>query len=58
MITVKEVTSKKDLKTFVTFPFSLYKGNAYWVPPIIKDELGSFDRDKNPVFKDADAWFF
>lgn len=58
MITVKEVTSKKDLKTFVTFPFSLYKGNAYWVPPIIKDELDSFDKDKNPVFKDADAWFF
>lgn len=58
MITIKEVTSKKDLKTFVTFPFSLYKGNAYWVPPIIKDELDSFDKDKNPVFKDADAWFF
>lgn len=58
MITVKEVHSKKDLKTFVTFPFTLYKNNAYWVPPIIKDELESFDKDKNPVFKDADAWFF
>lgn len=58
MITVKEVTSKKELKTFVTFPFSLYKNNPYWVPPIIKDELESFDKDKNPVFKDADAWFF
>lgn len=58
MITVKEVHSKKDLKTFVTFPFKLYKNNAFWVPPIIKDELESFDKDKNPVFKDADAWFF
>ncbi len=58
MIRVKEVTSKKDLKKFVTFPFSLYKDNPYWVPPIINDELDSFDRTKNPVFKDADAWFF
>jgi len=58
MITVKEITSKKELKKFVTFPFSLYKDNAYWVPPIINDELDSFDKTKNPVFKDADAWFF
>jgi hypothetical protein len=58
MISIKEVTSQKELKKFVTFPFSLYKDNKYWVPPIIKDELESFDKTKNPVFKDADAQFF
>lgn len=58
MIIVQEATSKKDLKKFVTFPFGLYKGNPYWVPPIINDEMDSFDKAKNPVFKDADAWFF
>jgi GNAT superfamily N-acetyltransferase len=36
----------------------LYKGSPYWVPPIIREELDSFDKDKNPVFKDAEAWFF
>ncbi|WP_430966331.1 GTP cyclohydrolase [Spongiimicrobium sp. 2-473A-2-J] len=58
MVTIKEATSKSDLKKFVKFPFSLYRDSPYWVPPIIKDELETFDRDKNPVFKDADAWFF
>lgn len=58
MITIKEVSSKSDLKKFVTFPFVLYKDSKYWVPPIINDELESFDKNKNPVFKDADAWFF
>ncbi len=58
MITIKEVSSKSDLKKFVTFPFVLYKDSKYWVPPIINDELESFDKTKNPVFKDADAWFF
>lgn len=58
MIVVKEAVSPKDLKKFVTFPFSLYKDNKYWVPPIIKDELESFDKTKNPVFKDAEAHFF
>lgn len=58
MITLHEAKTKQDLKRFVTFPFSLYKNNKYWVPPIINDELESFNKDKNPVFKDAEAWFF
>lgn len=58
MITVKEVTTKKGLKAFVKFPFSLYKDSKYWVPPIIKQELETFDKDKNPIFKDAEARFF
>ncbi|UWX56162.1 GTP cyclohydrolase [Maribacter litopenaei] len=58
MITLKEVGNKQELKQFVTFPFSLYKNSKYWVPPIIKDELATFNKDVNPVFKDADARFF
>lgn len=58
MITLKEVANTKELKQFITFPFSLYKDSKYWVPPIIKDELDSFNKDINPVFKDADARFF
>ena len=58
MITIKEATAKTDLKKFVKFPFSLYKGSSYWVPPIIQDELDAFDKTKNPIFKDADAQFF
>lgn len=46
------------MKQFVTFPFSLYKDNKYWVPPIIKDEVDNFDPKKNPVFENADAQFF
>ncbi|MBO0340834.1 MAG: GTP cyclohydrolase [Bacteroidota bacterium] len=58
MVSVKQVQSKSDLKRFVKFPFSLYKDSPYWVPPIIKDEMASFDKDKNPVFKTAEAQFF
>lgn len=58
MITVKQIDSKKDLKTFVKFPFSIYKDSKYWVPPIISQELETFNKDKNPIFLDADATFF
>ena len=58
MVTLKEAKTKSELKDFVKFPFSLYKDSPYWVPPITNDELESFDKNKNPVFKDADAWFY
>ncbi len=58
MVTLKEATSRAELKKFVQFPFTLYRDSPYWVPPIIREELASFDKTRNPVFKDADAWFF
>jgi len=58
MIKLVEAVSKSDIKKFVKLPFSLYKGNDYWVPPIIADELETFDKNKNPAFKNADAQFF
>ena len=57
MITIKEAKTKKELKQFVLFPFSLYRNNKYWVPPIIKDEMENFNPKVNPVFKNAEAQF-
>lgn len=58
MITIKEVTSKKELKQFVLFPFELYKNSKNWVPPIIKDEMETFDQSKNPAFENAEVWLY
>ncbi|MEN8886964.1 MAG: GTP cyclohydrolase, partial [Winogradskyella sp.] len=58
MITIKEISTKKDLKTFVKFPFRLYKNSKSWVPPIIAEEVRTLNKDENPVFKDAEARYF
>jgi GNAT superfamily N-acetyltransferase len=58
MIQIREARSKKEMRDFVKFPFTLYKGSPYWVPPIIKDELDSLNPKINPVFKQAEARFF
>ena len=58
MITIKEVKTQKELKEFVKFPFMLYKNSKYWVPPIISQEIKTFNKKENPVFKDAEARFF
>ncbi|MBC7438853.1 MAG: GTP cyclohydrolase [Flavobacterium sp.] len=58
MILIKEAKTKSELTEFIKFPFSLYKDNKYWVPPIISDELETFDKIKNPVFENAEAYFY
>jgi hypothetical protein len=58
MISIKEIHSKKEIKTFVKFPFNIYKGSKYWVPPIINEEAKTFNKNTNPVFKNAEARFF
>ena len=58
MIFVKKVISKSDYKDFVMFPSKLYKNSKFWVSPIINEELEMMDKEKNPVFKNAEAEYF
>lgn len=58
MITIREISTKKELKEFVKFPFRLFKDNPYWVPPVISEELNAFDPNINPVFEHASARYF
>jgi len=58
MIVIKEAKTKKEMKDYVKFSFELYKNNPYWIPPIIAEELETFDKDKNPAFQTAEAYFY
>ena len=58
MITIVEAITKKQLKIFIKFPFSLYKNHPNWVPPLVNDELETFDKSKNPAFESAEAQFY
>ncbi len=55
---IREVKSKKDIRDFVNFQFDLYKGNAFWVPPIKADEIKQLDKNHNPAFSFCDAKFW
>jgi len=57
MIQIKEAKTKAEMKAFVTFPFELFKNSPNWIPPLISDELNTFNRDENPAFKTADVKF-
>ena len=57
-VKIKEVTSLKDLKAFIHFPFKLYRDNAYWVPNLVSDDLNTLRRDKNPAFETCEARYW
>ncbi|HWQ45510.1 MAG TPA: hypothetical protein VN376_01515 [Longilinea sp.] len=57
-IEIREVTTHRDLKTFIRFPLSLYKGNPYYVPSMFADEMNTLRWDKNPAFADAKARYW
>ena len=53
-ITIKEITSKRELRSFVQFGIDLYKGNPYYCPPIFFDEVNTFDPKSNPALDVCD----
>lgn len=50
-ITIKEVSTKRELKQFVKFPNKLYLGNKFYVPPLIYSELKTLSKKDNPSFE-------
>lgn len=58
-ITVKPIgTSKKELLKYIKFGIDLYKGNPYFVPPLIADDIATLSPDKNPAFDNCSAQSF
>lgn len=58
MIELKKVQSKSDLKKFIQFPFDLFKGNEFWVPPLNSGEMETLDKEKNPAFEHCEAEYW
>ena len=57
-ITVKKVTTKKELKDFIRFNYELYKDNRYSGPDLYDDMLNTFSKKKNAAFEFCEADYF
>ncbi len=58
MVKLREVKSRNDLKDFIRFPYTLYKDNPYWVPPLFFDEISTLSQKKNPAFEYCEARYW
>jgi len=53
-----ELGNRKQLKTFIKFPWRIYSGDPNWVPPLILDQLQFFTPGRNPYFSHSAARLF
>ncbi len=51
MIQVTEVTTPKDKKVFIKFPWTVYKDDPHWVPPLLMDMKKMFNEKKHPFYE-------
>ncbi|MGA3193223.1 MAG: N-acetyltransferase, partial [Candidatus Bathyarchaeia archaeon] len=58
MVTIIPVKDKKAIEQFIKLPWSIYKNDPYWVPPLISDEKKMFNKDYHPFYKHADVELF
>lgn len=53
-----DANKKSELKRFVKFGISLYRGNTCYVPPLIADEVATLSPKKNPAFDFCESAYF
>ena len=58
-IVIKQIsTTNSELEKFVDFGINLYKGNPYYVPALVMDEIGTLSPKKNPAFDFCESAYF
>ena len=48
-VTVRRVETKAERRTFLRFPWALYRGDPHWVPPLVGMQRHKLDRRKSVV---------
>lgn len=59
MVEIRRIEpTRKNLRLFTEFQLDMYKGNAYYVPPLISDDVNTLDPSKNPAFDFCESAYF
>lgn len=57
-IQITPVKGKKDLETFIRFPWEIYRNDPNWVPPLLVEIRDKLNPRKNPFFEHAEIELF
>lgn len=57
-VSVRLVESKADYQTFLKFPWTVYKDNPHWVPPLLSMQKHKLDREHNATWKHMEGDYF
>jgi hypothetical protein len=57
-VEIRPVATRRELRTFITLPWRIYRNEPKWVAPLLMDVKKRLNQDKNPFFKHAQAQYF
>lgn len=57
-LAIKEVNTSGALRDFIDFPYRLYRGNPYYVPPLKTDEKITLQQTTNPAFDHCESRYW
>jgi GNAT superfamily N-acetyltransferase len=55
---IRPVRTADELRKFILYPWRLYRGNRYWVAPLVSDQKLLLDPRKNPFFEHSELQHF
>jgi len=58
LYSVAPVSDKKRLEEFLGLPFTVYRGDPLWVPPVVGEVRRTLDPERNPYFDNATLRLF
>ncbi|MCK5739639.1 N-acetyltransferase [bacterium] len=58
MIKIIPVLTRKQRNQFIRFPWKVYRSDAQWVPPLLRDSKEMLNTKKFPFFEHSEAAFF
>ncbi|HVO70681.1 MAG TPA: hypothetical protein VMT24_11580 [Aggregatilineaceae bacterium] len=57
-LSIRQVETKTDLKVLLEFPWTLYRHDPNWVPPLVSMQRHKLDKHKNPSWKHMEGEYF
>jgi GNAT superfamily N-acetyltransferase len=54
-LSVEPVTTLRQRRAFLLFPWRIYRGDPNWVPPVLSDRAARLDPRQNPLFQHGEA---
>jgi len=57
-IQVRPIRTARERRTFLTFPWRLYRDDPLWVPPLLPERAKTIDPQRGTFFKRGEAEFF
>jgi GNAT superfamily N-acetyltransferase len=58
MVEIRPARTKKERRTFLTFPWRIYRGDPLWVPPLLPEKEKVIDPARGIFFTDGVAELF